>query len=241
MKNVIEIKNLTKSYFVDGNEIPVLNGVNFTIPEGQFVAIMGPSGSGKSTLLYSLGLLDRPTSGQFFLDGTETSQLDDKELAKIRNEKIGFVFQSFNLLRRTSVYDNVRVPLIYAGVPESKHKELVLKALASVGLEEKFMKKQSSQLSGGEQQRVAIARAIINNPAIILADEPTGNLDSKSGELVMKVLQDLSESGRTIILVTHETSTSEHAERIIRLLDGVVNKDETVKSRRHVGKESYTK
>ena len=241
MKNVIEIKNLTKSYIIDGKEIPVLRGVYFAIPEGQFVAIMGPSGSGKSTLLYSLGLLDRPTSGSFFLDGVETSKLEDKELAKIRNEKIGFVFQSFNLLRRTSVYDNVRVPLIYANVPESKHKELVLKALASVGLEERFMKKQSSQLSGGEQQRVAIARAIINNPAIILADEPTGNLDSKSGELVMKVLQDLSEAGHTIILVTHETSTSQHAERIIHLLDGKVDEDKKVEKRRYVGKEKYSK
>lgn len=241
MKKVIEIKNLTKSYIVDGNEIPVLRGIDFEIPEGQFVAIMGPSGSGKSTLLYSLGLLDRPTSGQFFLDGVETSKLDDKELAKIRNEKIGFVFQSFNLLRRTSIYDNIRVPLIYAGVPEEKHRDLVIKAMDSVGLDQKLIKKQPSQLSGGEQQRVAIARAVINNPAIILADEPTGNLDSKSGELVMKVLQDLNDSGHTVILVTHETSTSEHAERIIRLLDGVVDKDETVKARRHVGKEQYVK
>uniref|UniRef100_A0A7C4M0J5 ABC transporter ATP-binding protein n=1 Tax=candidate division CPR3 bacterium TaxID=2268181 RepID=A0A7C4M0J5_UNCC3 len=238
---MIQIKNLTKSYLVDGNEIPVLNGVSFDIPAGQFVAIMGPSGSGKSTLLYSLGLLDRPTGGGYVLDGKETSKLTDIELAKIRNEKIGFVFQSFNLLRRTSIYDNVRVPLVYAGIPEDQHRELVKKALASVGLKERFMKKQSSQLSGGEQQRVAIARAVINNPAIILADEPTGNLDSKSGELVMKVLQDLNKAGHTIILVTHETSTSEYAERIIRLRDGVVEKDEKVAGRRFVGKEEYNK
>jgi len=241
MNNIIQIKNLTKSYLVDGNEIPVLNGVSFDIPAGQFVAIMGPSGSGKSTLLYSLGLLDRPTGGGYVLDGKETSKLTDIELAKIRNEKIGFVFQSFNLLRRTSIYDNVRVPLVYAGIPEDQHRELVKKALASVGLKERFMKKQSSQLSGGEQQRVAIARAVINNPAIILADEPTGNLDSKSGELVMKVLQDLNKAGHTIILVTHETSTSEYAERIIRLRDGVVEKDEKVAGRRFVGKEEYNK
>jgi len=241
MKNIIEIKDLTKSYIVDGNEIPVLRGIDFVIPEGQFVAIMGPSGSGKSTLLYSLGLLDRPTGGKYYLSGKETSKLDDIALAKIRNEEIGFVFQSFNLLRRTSIYDNVRVPLIYANVPESKHKKMVLEAMASVGLDEKFLNKQTSQLSGGEQQRVAIARAVINNPAIILADEPTGNLDSKSGALVMKVLEDLNKKGHTIILVTHETSTSEHAERIIHLLDGVVDSDEKVKVRRYTEKEQYTK
>lgn len=241
MQNIIQINNFFKCYIVDGNQIPVLNGLDFDIPEGQFVAIMGPSGSGKSTLLYSLGLLDRPTNGQYFLNGKETSKMEDMKLAKTRNEEIGFVFQSFNLLRRTSIYDNVRVPLVYANIPEAKHKEMVLKALASVGLDERFMKKQPSQLSGGEQQRVAIARAIINNPAIILADEPTGNLDSKSGEMVMKVLEDLNEAGHTIILVTHETSTSEHAERIIRLKDGKVESDEKVARRRHVGKEKYTK
>ena len=241
MKNIIEVKGLRKSYIVDENEIPVLNGIDFAIPEGQFVAIMGPSGSGKSTLLYSLGLLDRPTDGKYYLNSKETSKLDDRQLAKIRNEEIGFVFQSFNLLRRTSIYDNVRVPLIYANVPESKHKKMVLEALASVGLEERFLYKQTSQLSGGEQQRVAIARAVINNPAIILADEPTGNLDSKSGAMVMKVLEDLNKHGHTIILVTHETSTSEHSDRIIHLLDGVVDSDEKVTNRRYVGKEKYVK
>lgn len=241
MNNIIQINNLTKSYLVDGNEIPVLRGINFDLPDGQFVAIMGPSGSGKSTLLYSLGLLDRPTSGEFFLDGIETSSLDDKKLAKIRNQKIGFVFQSFNLLRRTSIYDNIRVPLIYANIPEEKHRELVIEAMNSVGLEQKLIRKHPSQLSGGEQQRVAIARAIINNPAIILADEPTGNLDSKSGEMVMKVLQDLNKKGHTIILVTHETSTSEYAERIVRLKDGMVESDTKVSGRRFIGAEEYTK
>jgi len=187
------------------------------------------------------GLLDRPTDGKYYLNSKETSKLDDRQLAKIRNEEIGFVFQSFNLLRRTSIYDNVRVPLIYANVPESKHKKMVLEALASVGLEERFLYKQTSQLSGGEQQRVAIARAVINNPAIILADEPTGNLDSKSGAMVMKVLEDLNKHGHTIILVTHETSTSEHSDRIIHLLDGVVDSDEKVTNRRYVGKEKYVK
>jgi len=241
MSNIIKINNLSKSYLVDDNPIPVLNGVSFEIPEGQFVAIMGPSGSGKSTLLYSLGLLDRPTEGKYFLDGKETSKLTDIELAKIRNEKIGFVFQSFNLLRRTSIYDNVRVPLVYSNVPEAKHKAMVIKALESVGLDAKLYKKHPSQLSGGEQQKVAIARAIINNPALILADEPTGNLDSKSGEMVMKVLQDLNKKGHTIILVTHETSTSEYAERIIRLRDGVVESDTKVSGRRYVGTEKYIK
>jgi putative ABC transport system ATP-binding protein len=241
MSNIIELNNLTKNYVVDNNEILILRGISFGIPDGQFVAIMGPSGSGKSTLLYSLGLLDRPSGGQFFLDGIETSSLDDKKLAKIRNQKIGFVFQSFNLLRRTSIYDNIRVPLIYANIPEEKHRELVVAAMDSVGLEQKLIKKHPSQLSGGEQQRVAIARAIINNPAIILADEPTGNLDSKSGEMVMKVLQDLNKKGHTIILVTHETSTSEYAERIIRLKDGVVEKDDKVSGRRFIGAEEYTK
>ncbi|MDD5731397.1 MAG: ABC transporter ATP-binding protein [Patescibacteria group bacterium] len=241
MSDIISINNLSKSYLVDGNEISVLRGISFGIPAGQFVAIMGPSGSGKSTLLYSLGLLDRPTSGEYFLDSKETSKLDDKQLAKIRNEKIGFIFQSFNLLRRTSVYDNVRVPLVYSKVPEEKHKEMVLNALESVGLDKKLFKKQPSQLSGGEQQRVAIARAVINNPAIILADEPTGNLDSKSGEMVMKVLQDLNKKGHTIILVTHETSTSEYAERIIHLLDGAVDSDKKVSGRRYIGEKEYSK
>ena len=241
MNNIIEINNLSKCYLVDNTPVPVLNGVSFDIPEGQFVAVMGPSGSGKSTLLYSLGLLDRPTSGHYFLDNKETSNLTDIELAGIRNEKIGFVFQSFNLLRRTSIYDNVRVPLVYSNVPEAKHKAMVIKALESVGLDAKLYKKHPSQLSGGEQQKVAIARAIINNPALILADEPTGNLDSKSGEMVMKVLQDLNKKGHTIILVTHETSTSEYAERIIRLRDGVVESDTKVSGRRYVGTEKYIK
>ena len=241
MASIIQINNLTKSYLVDDVEIPVLKGISFDIPEGEFVAIMGPSGSGKSTLLYSLGLLDRPTSGHYHLGKKETSKLTDIELAKIRNEKIGFVFQSFNLLKRTSIYDNVRVPLVYSDIPESKHKEMVIHALESVGLDAKLYKKHSSQLSGGEQQRVAIARAVVNNPDIILADEPTGNLDSKSGEMVMKVLQDLNKKGHTIILVTHETSTSEYAERIIRLKDGMIESDKKVGGRRFIGAEKYVK
>jgi len=241
MPNIIEINNLAKEYIVDNNKIPVLRGISFGIPAGQFVAIMGPSGSGKSTLLYSIGLLDRPSGGEYFLEDKETSKLTDIELAKIRNQKIGFVFQSFNLLRRTSILDNVKVPLTYSHVPESEQNKRAKKALASVGLEEKLFNKNSSQLSGGEQQRVAIARAIINNPSIILADEPTGNLDSKSGEMVMKVLQELNKKGHTIILVTHETSTSEYSERIIHLKDGMVESDEKVEGRRFIGAEKYVK
>ena len=186
-------------------------------------------------------LLDRPSGGEYFLEDKETSKLTDIELAKIRNQKIGFVFQSFNLLRRTSILDNVKVPLTYSHVPESEQNKRAKKALASVGLEEKLFNKNSSQLSGGEQQRVAIARAIINNPSIILADEPTGNLDSKSGEMVMKVLQELNKKGHTIILVTHETSTSEYSERIIHLKDGMVESDEKVEGRRFIGAEKYVK
>jgi len=241
MNNIIEINNLSKCYVVDNTPIPVLNDVSFDIPEGQFVAVMGPSGSGKSTLLYLLGLLDHPTGGQYFLDEEETSKLDDKQLAKVRNEKIGFVFQSFNLLRRTSVFENVRIPLVYSRIPETEHKDKVKKALESVGIEKALWKKHPSQLSGGEQQRVAIARAIINGPSIVLADEPTGNLDSKSGEMVMKVLQDLNKKGHTIILVTHETSTSEYAERIIRLHDGKVESDTKVSGRRYIGEKEYSK
>jgi len=214
--NLIQVKNVEKTY-VDGTDTRALCGVSFEIKRGEFVAIMGPSGSGKSTLLHILGLLDRPTAGEYYFDGKKVDELTDEELAKIRNEKIGFVFQTFNLLRRTSVLANVKLPLVYAGIPEKKQETMARSALKAAALYERVFDHEPSQLSGGEQQRVAIARAIVNEPDVIFADEPTGNLDSKSGQVVMETLQDLHEAGNTIILVTHETYTAEYAQRIIHM------------------------
>ncbi len=221
----IEIKNLEKIYCNDGTETPALNGVSFNIEAGEFVAIIGPSGSGKSTLMHILGCLDTPTSGQYFFEGKDVSQLSDDELADIRKKKIGFVFQAFNLLPRTTVLRNVVLPLAYANIPKGEREEIAKKSLLSTGLEEKHFYHLSNQLSGGEMQRVAIARALANNPSLILADEPTGNLDSKTGEVVLETFKNLNNQGKTIILITHEKYIAEHAKRTISLKDGEIIED----------------
>lgn len=231
MSDVIRITDLKKQYENDGVVTPVLHGLNFTVKKGEFVAIMGPSGSGKSTLMHILGFLDTLTSGTYVFEGEDVSTLDDDRLARLRGEKVGFIFQSFNLLPKTTVLENVKLPLLYSSVPVSKRDALAKAAIKAVGLEHR-MNNLSNQLSGGERQRVAIARALIRDPAVIFADEPTGNLDSKSGMQVMEILQRLNDEGHTIILVTHETYTSEHAQRIIRLKDGLIVSDEPVKHRR---------
>lgn len=222
---MIEVKHITKVYKSGGVETKALKEASFSIKEGEFVAIMGPSGSGKSTLMHILGCLDTPTSGQYFFDGKDVSQLSDDELADIRKKKIGFVFQSFNLLPRASVLRNVVLPLVYANIPRSKREEIAKKSLTSVGLDETCFHHLSNQLSGGEMQRVAIARALVNNPAIIFADEPTGNLDSKTGEIVLGVFQNLNKQGRTVILITHERYIAEKAKRMISLKDGEIIED----------------
>ncbi len=209
----------------------VLHGLSFTIDKGEFVSIMGPSGSGKSTLMHILGFLDRPTSGTFELDGVDVTSLTDDDLARFRNEKIGFVFQAFNLLPRTTVLENVKLPLLYTSIPTKDASARAKAVLEKVGLGHR-LDYFTNQISGGEKQRVAIARALINNPSVIFADEPTGNLDSKSGTQIMSFLQELNEAGNTIILVTHETFTSEHAKRIISIRDGEIISDEPVKHRR---------
>lgn len=227
----IEVKNLAKSYHDDNVETPALRGVSFKIEAGEFVAIMGPSGSGKSTLLHILGFLDRQSGGEYLFDGKALSQYSDDELSKVRNEKMGFVFQTFNLLARTNVLDNVKLPLLYSGIPESEWDSLAKTAIESVGLSHRLTH-ESSQLSGGERQRVAIARALVMNPEVIFADEPTGNLDSKSGQAVMEIIQRLNEKeGRTVILITHETYTAEHAQRIMKLKDGLIESDVKVTHR----------
>ena len=229
---MIECKNIEKIYKNGEIETHVLKGASFTINDGEFVAIMGPSGSGKSTLMHILGCLDTPTSGQYLLDGKDVSKLSDDELADIRMEKIGFVFQSFNLLPRTTVLRNVSLPLVYAGMPKEKREEYAKEALKKSAFPENFWNHYSNQLSGGMMQRVAIARALVNNPALILADEPTGNLDTKTGEIVLDTFQRLhKEQGHTIILITHEPHIAEHAERIIYIRDGNIVEDSKVKNR----------
>lgn len=220
---MIEIKNIKKTYKTGDIEFEALKGVSFTIADGEFVAIMGPSGSGKSTLMHILGGLDNPTSGKYFLDGKDVSTLSDDELADIRKDKIGFVFQSFNLLPRTTVLRNVILPLVYGGIEPKEREERAKKALFLAGLDEGHFLNLSNQLSGGQIQRVAIARALVNNPSLILADEPTGNLDSKTSEIVLGTFQKLNkELGRTIILITHEKEIAEHADRILFIKDGLL-------------------
>jgi len=236
----ISVKNLGKTYYTDEVATPVLSGITFDIKKGEFVTIMGPSGSGKSTLLHVLGFLDRHTSGTYHFEGKAIDDYTGEELSHVRNKRMGFVFQSFNLLGRTSVYENVKLPLIYSDVDESKWDGLVKKAVESVGLMHRISH-EPSQLSGGEKQRVAIARALVNDPTVIFADEPTGNLDSKSGKIVMEIIQDLNtKHGHTIVLITHETYTAEYAERIIHILDGKIDSDKKVNSRRKA-KDAFIK
>lgn len=225
---MIEIKNLKKIYSSEGAvDTVALADVSCSIKEGEFVAIVGRSGSGKSTLMHILGLLEKPTSGTYFFKGKNVNDFLDEELAELRNKEIGFVFQMFNLLKKTSVKDNVKLPLTYSNMDESEKDKKVEQAIESVGLSHR-VNHLPNQLSGGEQQRVAIARAIVNSPSLIFADEPTGNLDSKSGQQIMEILQNLNEKGSTIILVTHEKYTSEMAQRIITLEDGLLISDEKI-------------
>lgn len=225
MKPLIQLKNIHKSYPLDGFDLEILKGINLEIQAGEFVAIMGPSGSGKSTLMNILGCLDTPTSGEYILDGENIEHLNGDQLAEIRNRKIGFVFQGFNLLSRTSAIENVELPMVYAGVPDKEREERAVKALDSVGLHER-MHHQPNQLSGGQQQRVAIARAIVNEAPIIFADEPTGNLDTKMSVEIMDLFTKLNENlHRTIILVTHEEDIALFAKRIIKIVDGEIHSD----------------
>jgi putative ABC transport system ATP-binding protein len=224
---MIECKNITKIYKTGAGETPALKKVSFEIKDGEFLAIMGPSGSGKSTLMHILGALDSPTEGIYFMDSRDVSKLSDDELADIRKNKIGFVFQSYNLLPRATVLRNVMLPLVYAGIPSEQREKKAKTALQNAGLAESHFYHFSNQLSGGQMQRVAIARALVNNPSLILADEPTGNLDTKTGEIVLDTFQKLNkEQNRTIVLITHERYVAEHADRIIHIRDGVIVKDE---------------
>lgn len=225
MDNVIEIERIEKNYEVGTQVVRALRGVSTTIERGDYVAIMGPSGSGKSTLMNIIGALDTPSAGTYILNGTDVSHLSDDRLAEIRNMEIGFVFQTFNLLHQYSALENVILPLVYAGVPKHERIERGKQALERVGLAERMLHK-PNELSGGQRQRVAVARALINNPAIILADEPTGNLDSKTSIDIMRLFADIHEGGNTIILVTHEEDIALHAHRILRLRDGEIERDE---------------
>ncbi|HDK26131.1 MAG TPA: ABC transporter ATP-binding protein [Candidatus Atribacteria bacterium] len=222
---MLEIHKIKKIYQMGKVKVEALKGVSFYVDKGEFVAIMGPSGSGKSTLMHIIGCLDKPTEGNFVIGGKDVSKLNDDKLAEIRNKSIGFVFQQFNLLSRNSILHNVETPLIYAGIKTKKRRELSIQALESVGLSDRA-KHKPNEISGGEKQRVAIARALVNNPLIILADEPTGNLDTKTGEEIMKIFDKLYQEGHTIIMVTHDVEIARHAQRIIHLRDGLIEKDE---------------
>jgi len=230
----IDLREVTKVYSTGALEVPALRGVSFTVDAGEYVAVMGPSGSGKSTLMNLIGCLDRATSGTYLLDGVDVSSLDDNELAQIRLQKLGFVFQGFNLLGRTDALRNVALPLFYAGIGGRERAEAARERLSDVGLADRARHK-PSELSGGEQQRVAIARALVNDPAVLLADEPTGNLDSQTSEDIMQLFGSLNAAGRTIIMVTHDETVAAHANRVIRLHDGLVVADATMPERRHSG------
>ncbi|MGM0588616.1 MAG: ABC transporter ATP-binding protein [Bacteroidota bacterium] len=224
---IIEIENLERSYQMGTTVVRALRGIDFRVQKNEFVAIMGPSGSGKSTLMNMIGCLDTPTSGSYILNNRNVSELNDAELAEVRNREIGFVFQTFNLLPRTDCLANVELPLIYSGIGARERKEMARKTLERVGLGDRVDHK-PNELSGGQRQRVAIARALVNNPSIILADEPTGNLDTKTGQEIMELFEELHRQGNTILLVTHEPEIAEHARRIIFLRDGKIERDEKV-------------
>jgi putative ABC transport system ATP-binding protein len=224
MPEIITLTNIVKNYFVGSIVVPALRSVSLTIERKEYLAIMGPSGSGKSTLMNIIGCLDTTTSGSYVLNGTDVSKMDDNQLAEIRNKEIGFVFQTFNLLPRYTALENVMVPLIYAGIPKQQRLEMATESLVNVGLEDRMHHK-PNELSGGQRQRVAVARALVNKPSIILADEPTGNLDSKTSIDIMNLFQEIQEKGNTIILVTHEEEIARHAHRIIKLKDGHIEAD----------------
>jgi putative ABC transport system ATP-binding protein len=232
--NVIELKDIIKTYDMGGaEEVHALRGVSVSIAKNEYVAIMGPSGSGKSTLMNIIGCLDTPTSGLYQFNGVNVSEMDDNDLAKVRNKEIGFVFQTFNLLPRSDALHNVELPLIYGGYASGERKQRALETLTHVGLGDRVHHK-PNELSGGQRQRVAVARALVTRPSIILADEPTGNLDSKTGEEIMGLFEELHHQGNTIILVTHEADIAEHAHRVVRLRDGLVETDEPVRKRKAV-------
>ncbi len=232
--NVIELKDIIKTYDMGGaEEVHALRGVSVAIAKNEYVAIMGPSGSGKSTLMNIIGCLDTPTSGLYQFNGVNVSEMDDNDLAKVRNKEIGFVFQTFNLLPRSDALHNVELPLIYGGYAAGERKQRALETLTHVGLGDRVHHK-PNELSGGQRQRVAVARALVTRPSIILADEPTGNLDTKTGEEIMGLFEELHHQGNTIILVTHEADIAEHAHRVVRLRDGLVETDEPVRKRKAV-------
>jgi len=228
---LLELRDVSRTYRIGAVEVPALRGVSFSVDPGEFVVIMGPSGSGKSTLMNIIGCLDRPTGGTYRLNGRDVSRMTDDELADVRNGEVGFVFQTFNLLPRLSALKNVEMPMIYAGVPRAARRERAAAALAHVGLAHR-MPHAPAELSGGEQQRVAIARALVNRPAILLADEPTGNLDSRSGAEILGAVQDLNASGMTVVMVTHDREVAGHGGRIVTLRDGRLVSDEPVDDRR---------
>ncbi|MFM2228233.1 MAG: hypothetical protein RL664_1576 [Bacteroidota bacterium] len=224
MHEVIRIENLTRFYTIGEETVRALNGINLTIEKNEYVALMGPSGSGKSTLMNIIGCLDTPTSGQYFLNGPNVAQLSDSELAAIRNKEIGFVFQTFNLLPRLTALQNVALPLVYAGIPEAERLKKAKDVLEQVGLGNRITHK-PNELSGGQRQRVAVARALVNHPSIILADEPTGNLDTKTSEEIMQLFDIIHQAGNTIVLVTHEEDIALRAKRVVRMRDGIVESD----------------
>lgn len=228
-RKIIEIQDLTRHYQMGQTIVKALNGVTFDVDENEYIAIMGPSGSGKSTLMNMIGCLDTPSSGEYILNGHRVSELDDSELARVRNREIGFVFQTFNLLPRTDCLNNVELPLIYSGMKGSDRKKRATETLEKVGLGDRLDHK-PNELSGGQRQRVAIARALVNDPSILLADEPTGNLDTKTGDEIMVLFEELHRAGNTIILVTHENDIANYARRIIRLRDGVIESDKKVEN-----------